>query len=186
MPRPHRSDFVGAWHHVMNRGAGRQAIFIDDRDRERFLDELASSTIEARIEVHAYCLMGNHYHLLLRSLEGRLSAAMQRLSSRYTHYFNLGTSRDGALFRGRFNSVLIERDAHLMQTLRYIHHNPIEAGLASRAEGWLWSSAAAFLDPVQCAHWLQTDFLLSMFGAAPGASYRAFMSAGLDGKTRDF
>ena len=186
MPRARRIDFEGAWQHVMNRGAGRMDIFWDARDRGRFLDELADAAERAALEIHAFCLMGNHYHILVRSLRGQLSMGMQQLSSNYTHYANARMSRDGPLFRGRFHCVTIESDAHLIQALRYIHFNPVDAGAAQRPEEWTWSSATAYLDPTTGPPWLKTSFLLSMFGTALGASYRAFLAAGVDEQTRGF
>jgi putative transposase len=113
-------DYAGAWHHVMNRGAGRRAVFRSDADREIFLECLIEAARRHQLEIHSYCLLDNHYHLLLRSLEGRLSQAMQCLSSRFTQRTNYKVATDGPLFRGRFASVAINSDAHLVQVLRYI------------------------------------------------------------------
>ena len=131
--------------------------------------------------------MGNHYHFLLKSREGRLSAGMQRLSSNFTHAMNERHDRDGPLFRGRFASVEIDDNAGLVQVLRYIHLNPMEARLLRRAEDWRWSSAAAYagvramgLTPTN----LETSELLSLFGSPPHQAYAEFMAAGIDDNTR--
>ncbi len=181
----------------MNRGVAKTAIFLADADRRAFVAELGAAFIDDKVELHAFCLMGNHYHLLVRSLDGRLSPAMQRLSSRYTHQFNQRHRRDGPLFRGRYLSVGIADDAHLLQALRYIHHNPCRDGRWAPEE-WPWSSAAAYLansigaaersqshgsDHLQepCGHLsLVTSELLAMFGPPASTTYRAFMQAGID------
>lgn len=184
MPRKPRIDFDGAWHHVMNRDAGRRVIFEADSERDRFLNCLVVACQRYAVEVHGYCLLSNHYHLLVRSRDGRLSAAMSWLSSRYTQSLNYEKDRDGPLFRGRFASVPIDGDAHLMQSLRYIHLNPVRAGLASKCEAWPWSSASAYAGVSAKPNWLHTEALLEMFSPnARLAGYRALIDKGLDGKT---
>ena len=187
MPRPRREDYPGAWHHVMNRGAGRAAIFTSDTDRLLFLDCLAEAAERFRLEVHGYCLLGNHYHLLLLSGAGELSEGMKHLSGKFTRMFNVRHGRDGPMFRSRFTSVPINTDGHLVQVSRYIHLNPVAAGLVQRPEHWPWSSAAAYLGPVPGPDWLRTNAILAMFGATdPRADYRAFLAAGVDATTAEF
>ncbi len=206
MPRPHRVDFEGAWHHVMNRGVARTVIFDDDRDRTGFLDELSTASV-GHFAIHAYCLMGNHYHLLVQSIDGTLSTAMQRFASQYTHRFNRRHGRDGPLFRGRFLSVGINSTAHLVQALRYIHLNPIMHHPQRQPESWPWSSAAAYdvaarvrgqthdrgqthgSDPVARfvdPSWLMTSELLDVFAVQGVASYATFMADGIDAATAQF
>ena len=187
MPRPPRADFPGAWHHVMNRGADHRDIFEHAADCDAFLKALAEAAERSALEVHAYCLMTNHFHLLLRSLEGNLSAGMQFLSGRFTRLVNLRVGRDGPLFRGRYTSVLIASDAHLVQTCRYIHLNPVLARITPTAESWRWSSAGAYIGAGDLRPWLRTEAVLELFG--PGdciAAYRDFMAAGNDRGTTDF
>ena len=206
--RTTREDFPGAWHHIMNRGVARTSIFADDADRRSLLLEAAQAFSANAIELHAFCLMGNHYHLLVRSLDGRLPTAMQRWSSRYTYAFNRRHGRDGPLFRGRYASIGIASDAHLLQALRYIHLNPVETGGCVKAEDWPWSSARGYFaaamdranerpaargqtqgsDPFGNADRvpLITSELLAMFGSLPAASYCAFMQAGIDEATKSF
>jgi REP element-mobilizing transposase RayT len=187
MPRPPRQDFAGAWHHVMNRGADHRDIFQHDADRSAFLDSLAIAAERSALEVHAYCLMSNHFHLLVRSQEGRLAGGMQHLSGRFTRLVNVRVGRDGPLFRGRYASVGIDDDGHLTQAVRYIHRNPIEAGLVSVAEAWPWSSAAVYVGAVGSPTWLRTDFVLDLFGPRdPLASYSDFMRTDSDPATSDF
>lgn len=188
MPRPLRSDFAGAFHHVMNRGAARADILGADSDRDLFLAFVAEAAQKYALQVHGYCLMSNHYHLLLRSLDGRLAEGMRHLSSCFTQTVNYRRGRDGPLFRGRFASVRIAHDAHLVQASRYIHLNPVAAGLARRAEDWRWSSAGAYTGHVAEPRWLTAGFILSLFDASNRAreKYRAFLDEGVDSKTRQF
>jgi putative transposase len=170
----------------MNRGAGRRAVFRSDADRAIFLACLVAAARRHQLEIHAYCLLDNHYHLLLRSLYGRLSQAMQFLSSRFTQRINYKVATDGPLFRGRFASVAVESDAHLVQVLRYIHLNPVSAGLVTCAEAWPWSSAAAYASGDR-PDWLEIGPLLDMFGPTGArAAYRAYVQQGVDAATRDF
>jgi putative transposase len=171
MPRKLRADFEGAWHHVMNRGAGKASIF-DEAATRIFLLELRDTCASHRMEVNGYCVLPNHYHLLLHTPEAGLSAAMQRLSSRFTQAVNRMRGRDGPLFRGRFRSVQIEDDAHLITVSQYIHFNPVEAGLATTPEAWPWSSAAAYVGEASGPEWLRISTLLAMIGGPnPRAAY---------------
>ena len=184
MPRPRREDYEGAWQHVMNRGTGRAKIFIADADRGVFLECLEAAITRYALQVHAYCLMGNHFHLLVLSEKGLLSDGMRFLSARFTQRINYRDHRDGPLFRGRFASVIIKSDAHLVRVSRYIHRNPVEAGLARTPEDWVWSSAGAYLGSRRAPAWLHTDAILEMFGIAAQAEYRSFLAAGVDEETR--
>lgn len=131
--------------------------------------------------------MSNHFHLLVRSLEGRLAEGMQHLSGRFTRLVNVRIGRDGPLFRGRYASIGIDGDAHLTQAVKYIHRNPIAAGIVSDAEAWPWSSAAAYVGAVDSPTWLRTDFVLDLFGPRdPLTSYRDFVSTSSDSVTQDF
>jgi len=131
--------------------------------------------------------MSNHFHLLIRSAEGRLAEGMQYLAGRFTRLINVRVARDGPLFRGRYASVGIESDAHMVQALRYIHLNPVAAGMTPTPEAWRWSSAAAYLGSVGTPAWLTTNYVLDLFGPSDArASYRHFMAAGADATTNDF
>jgi putative transposase len=181
MPRKQRIDYEGAWHHVMNRGLGRAQIF-DARTAKIFLIEVRDACARHRIEVHGYCVLPNHYHLLVHTPCGGLSPGMQMLSSRFTQAVNRLRRRDGPLFKGRFRSVPIEDDAHLVQVSRYIHLNPVEARLAAKAEDWSWSSAAAYLSLAERPEWLHVDTLLTMFGTANATTaYAQYLREADDG-----
>ena len=187
MPRPLREDYEGAWHHVMNRAAGRAAIFAADLDRQLFFDCVADSYKANGVELHAYCLMGTHYHLLVRSTASLLSDAMRLASGKFTKLKNKRDGRDGPLFRGRFNSVAINSDAHLIQAMRYIHLNPVEASLVANAQDWAWSSVSAYLGIAAKPSWLETAFILDMFGPVDQrAAFRNHLDEGIDANTREF
>ncbi len=152
--RPPRIDAAGAWHHVMNRGVDRRDIFVDDLDRLRFLRLLGESSTTSGMEVHAFCLMNNHYHLLLHSIRGGLSEMMKSLSERYTRSTNVRWERDGPVFRGRFHSVLVEDWDHQDRIVQYIHANPFDDGVIR--PGFPWSSFDALEGRVRAPSWLQT------------------------------
>jgi len=157
--RPLRIDYPGAWHHVMNRGARKQAIFLTEDDRRRFLDLLAVSNERFGIEVNAYALMGNHYHVLVRTPDASLSRAFHYVDSVFAQAFNRRHGFDGPLFRGRFLSRLVDSEGYLHRVGRYVHRNPVEAGLVPRPEDWMWSSYPALLSPSRLPRWLFRDSL---------------------------
>lgn len=145
MSRPLRVQYPDAVYHVMNRGAARQKIFLDRVDYDNFLKILSEAWSRWRFEVYAYCLMGNHYHLCLKTPEPKLSRIMRHVNGIYTQYFNRRYRRDGPLFRGRYKAMLIEADEYLGEVVRYIHLNPIEAGLVKKPEAYEWSSHKKYL-----------------------------------------
>lgn len=168
MARPLRSDPNGEWHHVMNRGARHQAVFLSDFDRLDFLDVLGTTCKRYSVEVHAYCLMGNHYHLLLRCANGNVSQAIQHFASVYTQRFNRRHGFDGALFRGRFHSVPVTSDEQLITVSRYIHRNPKDLGSGVLIEQYEWSSLGFFIRSNRPKPaWLKTALTLRLFGDNP-------------------
>ena len=170
----------------MNRGAGHTAVLASDADRALFLSCLGHGLQRYHLQAHAYCLMTTHYHLLVRSEAGLLSDAMRFISGRFTRLKNLRDDRDGPLFRGRFASVNVTSDAHLIQASRYIHLNPLKAGLCSRAEDWPWSSAAAYLSSAARPTWLETEAILAMFGQADRVqNFAAHLQSGIDRETSE-
>ncbi len=182
MGRRPRLDAPDTWHHVMNRGARRRDIFTADVDREMFLDLLGTVDRRFGLETHAYCLMDNHYHLLVRSETGRLSDAMQHLGARFTRALNHRLGVDGAVFRGRFHSVLVTDEAHLPQLVRYLHRNPHDAGWRPSLDRYPWSSHGAYVGRAPAPWWLHQQVVLGMF-QGDVAGYRAFVEGDEHGGT---
>lgn len=165
MTRPTRVDFEGAWHHVMNRGADRQVIFGDDNDRTMLLNLIGRGSSRFGLEIHAYCLMLNHFHLLVRSPDRQLSTTLRFIQQTYTQRFNARHGRDGALFRGRFHSILVDSEAYLDIASRYIHRNPIsKSGVNVGAlDSYSWSSLATYEGRRGSPSWLKQHEVLSRF-----------------------
>lgn len=185
MSRPLRIIYPGAWYHVMNRGLAHNLIFKDDNHRQCFLDLLSEIHFRYQVEIHAYCLMDNHYHLLLRTPFANLSRLMRHLDGVYTQYFNKSANHDGPLFRGRYKSILVEADAYLLQLSRYIHFNPVKAQLVEKSEQYPWSSYQAYL----CGNspsWLITNYILNYFRNNKIKKYKAFVEQGTDDEIDNF
>ena len=163
MARKHREDFEGAWHHVMHRGARRAPIFLEDEHCLDFLRLLEDVYDQYELEIHAYSLMPNHYHLLVRSRHGNLSNAMRHLNGAYTQRVNRLARWDGPVFRGRFTSKLIRDETRLPFILTYIHLNPLRANLVTRIDARCWTSLRAYLGKDTRPDWLRTDYFLDLF-----------------------
>jgi len=187
MARPLRITFPGAWYHVMNRGAGRRWIFRSDAQRECFLELLAETTNRFNAEWHAYCLMPNHYHLLLRTPDGNLQRIMRHVDGVYTQYFNRRQGSDGPLFRGRYKSILVDADSYWLQLSRYIHRNPLEDGLVADLADYPWSSFRAYAGLDKSPAWLTTDYILKAVGARQRHKrYKAYMEGDTEEALLDF
>jgi REP element-mobilizing transposase RayT len=149
----------------MNRAARRKAVFRTDSDRVLFLDTLGDTALRFDLEVHAYALMPNHYHLLLRSVRGNLSRAMRHLNGVFTQRLNIANGWDGPLLRGRFASRLIHDETYLSYVLAYIHLNPLKANLVTRLDSEeAWTSHSAYLGKETPPDWLRCDVMLERFG----------------------
>ncbi|MCH8096553.1 MAG: transposase [Proteobacteria bacterium] len=171
----------------MNRGANRQAVFASERDRLAFLALLGEVSEIFAVEVHVFCLMGNHYHLLLHTPRGNLGRAMRHLNGVYTQRHNRAAGRDGPLFRGRYKAILLDADAWLMQVSRYVHRNPLQARLVARLDRYRWSSYRAYIGETPAPDWLCTETILDLFGKRQRASrYRQYVAAGDDAEIKDF
>jgi putative transposase len=182
--RPLRIQYPGAFYHVTSRGNERKDIFRSTADRERFLGYLESATSRYGAVIHAYCLLSNHYHLLLETPAGNLSEIMRHINGAYTTYFNIRHKRAGHLFQGRYKAILVEADAYAAELSRYIHLNPLRAGMAESPENYRWSSYCAYIGLVEPVPWLKTDFILGLVSREfhPSTSrYREFVEASGDG-----
>lgn len=165
MTRRRRIDWPGAWHHVMHRAAGRRCAFRDDDDRLLFIELTSELPARFDVEVHCFCLMGNHFHLLVRSTTGRLSEAMKWLLAGFTRAVNARRGVDGAIFRGRFHSVSVTEVAHRHVVIPYILANPMDLGWTAPLSDYPWSSLGATIEPRAhpgVAAWLETDMVLAL------------------------
>ena len=182
MARPIRIEFGGALYHVTSRGDGREAIFQDDADRHAFLDVLAHAVDRFKWICHAYCLMGNHYHLFIETPEPNLSAGMRHVNGVYTQRFNRAHGRTGHVFQGRFKAVVVEKESHFLEVCRYVVLNPVRAGMLTRAQQWPWSSYRATAGLRTAPAFLTIDEVLLHFASRRGdaqAQYRAWVREGV-------
>ena len=177
MAREIRVEYAGAYYHVMNRGNRRGKIFLSDYDREKFLKYLSIITERFFIKVHTYCLMDNHYHLLIETPEPNLSRAIKYLNGSYAMYVNTKRKKSGHIFQGRFKSVIIEADEYLKHLSRYIHLNPVRAKVVEKVSDYKWSSYRAFIGEEKASECLETGWLLSCFGGKDNGrgNYRRFV-----------
>ncbi|WP_139558803.1 transposase [Methylotetracoccus oryzae] len=181
MARPLRLEFPGAVYHVTARGDRREDIFLDDPDRQRFLELLGREVEQQQWVLYAYCLMGNHYHLLLETPEANLSHGMRRLNGVYTQAFNRRRGWSGHVLQGRYKAILVDRDAYLLELCRYVVLNPVRAGIVSEASRWPWSSYRATAGLASRPNWVAADAVLALFGAERAVArdrYRAFVAGG--------
>jgi len=187
MARPLRIEFPGAYYHIMNRGLARQRIFADRVDRLRFLQLLGDCHEMWGIRILAYCLLENHYHLLLQTAEGNLSRVMRHLDGVYTQHYNRHHGRDGPLFRGRYTAILVEEEPYLLAVARYIHQNPVAAGLVRSPEAFEWSSCRLYLSEGKEPRWLDTGQLLGRFPRHNRrAAFLTFMGSAVEEPVRAF
>src|SRR3990167_3519219 len=154
MPRPLRIQYANAWYHVMNRGAGRKNIFNKKAHRLIFLELLEECHRMFNIKIYAYCLMDNHYHLLLSTPDANLSRAMRHLNGVYTQRYNRMSKTDGPLFKGRYKAQIIDEDCYLLIVSRYIHLNPVKAALVKNPGDYKWSSYLAYIGVARSPAWL--------------------------------
>ena len=161
MARTWRIEYEGAFYHVLSRGNEKQDVFITDGDRNLFLATVAEMGERFEIDVFAYVLMDNHYHLLFRTNRANLCRSMQWFGATYTKRFNLRHNRSGHLFHGRFKNMLVQNDAYLLQLSYYIHRNPLRAGIVKRLADYKWSSYRAYAYGTSHQKWLDTNVILT-------------------------
>lgn len=185
MARPLRVEFPGAVYHVIVRGNAKQDIFLTDHDRGQFTFWLARAVELHNIIIHAYCLMGNHFHLLVETPDGNLSVAMHGLNSNYAQYFNAHHNRVGHLLQGRYKSFVVEKNSYLLELARYIVLNPVRAGIAAHPRDWVWSNYKATSGCAKSPSWLCIDDTLHLFSQNKQTAlreYRQFVKKGIGGK----
>lgn len=183
MTRPLRIEYPGAFYHITSRGNERKNIFKDDGDRQKFLSYLESSVARYGAVIHVYCLMDNHYHLLLETPYGNLSQIMRHINGAYTTYFNTRHKRSGHLLQGRYKAIVVEVDEYAEELSRYIHLNPARAGIVERLEEYQWSSYQQYIGKRKAADWLEVRYILGYFGKREKTArkkYEAFVNDLLD------
>ncbi|MBS0184614.1 MAG: transposase [Nitrospira sp.] len=182
MACPLHIEFPDALYHVTTRGNARQDIFLDDEDRERFLGVLAHVVSRFHLLLHAYCLMNNHFHLVVETPDANLSKAMRQLNGVYTQAFNRRHGRVGHVLQGRFKAIVVDRDSYLLELCRYVVLNPVRARRTRKADTYPWSSYQVTAGLVSVPPFLTVDWLLSQFGRQRSAAqrkYRAFVAEGI-------
>ena len=184
MPRQARLDVPGALHHIMVRGINKSTIFDDDQDRQKFLERLGQNIVEAKCSIYAWVLMTNHVHLLFKSGGKGISTVMRKLLTWYAIYYNRRHKRTGHLFENRYKSILCDEDNYLLALLRYIHLNPLRAGMVKTLEEldrYPWSGHSAVMNKRECL-WMDIDYVLLQFNDTRRKArnaYRTFVQEGI-------
>ena len=181
MVRPIRIQFKGATYHVFSKGNRGDIIFQDNHDKDTFLRWLGKGAVRYKVDVYAYCIMESHYHLLIQTQESNLSEFMHFLLSSYASYI-AKKGWEGHVFAGRYNALLIEEDAYLLAVSRYIHLNPVAAGMVNMPEDYFWSSYCSYLNCGEKPAWLKKEWITEYFG--PGirdseVKYKEFIEEGI-------
>ena len=182
MARPLRIEYAGAVYHVTSRGNEKKAVFKTDQDRTNFLNTLQHVCKRYNWICHAYCLMDNHYHLLIETPDGNLAIGMRQLNGVYTQLFNKVQGRTGHLFQGRYKSILIQKDSHLLEVCRYVVLNPVRAKMVETPTAWKWSSYRATAGRESAHPCLTTDWVLGQFSGKRGKAekdYQQFVQWGI-------
>ena len=174
MSRPLRLEFAGALYHVTARGNRCEAIFLSDADRIEFHRLLGEVCDRFNWSMHAWCQMGNHYHLLVETPDANLAAGMRQLNGVYTKRFNARNRRVGHLFQGRYAGILVQKETHLLEVARYVVLNPVRARMVRRPEEWPWSSCRAQMGLEDSPEWLNSDWILSQFARRRAEAVQAF------------
>ncbi|MDH3348383.1 MAG: transposase [Desulfobulbaceae bacterium] len=175
MSRPLRIEYPGAWYHIMNRGRRSENIFEGEEDRKIFIALLREAAGLWNVRISAYCLMNTHYHILAQTPQGNLSRFMRHLNGVYTQRFNRVHGYDGQLFRGRFKSILVEEESYLLELVRYIHRNPLRAGIVEQMDKYAWSSHRGYLSWAKSWDWLYKDFILTMLATDKKRRRQAYL-----------
>ena len=180
MARSLRITYPGAFYHVTSRGNERKEVFKSKCDREKFLDYLESATERYQAVIHVFCLMDNHYHLLLETPSGNLPQIMRHINGAYTTYFNVKRERVGHLFQGRYKAILVDRDEYAKALSRYIHLNPVRAKIVNTPGEYEWSSYQFYIGKKKPPQWLYRHSILRYFGdqlSIAQKGYRLFVTA---------
>lgn len=182
MARPLRIEYPNAVYHVTSRGNARNKIFLGDQDRENFLSVLDAVVKRYNWLCHAYCLMDNHYHLMIETPDANLSRGMRQLNGVYTQKYNWWHSKTGHIFQGRYKSILVDKENYLLELCRYVVLNPVRATMVEKPEEWKWSSYGATAGLKTVPNYLTGDWILGLFSnnkAEAQKRYRKFVREGI-------
>jgi REP element-mobilizing transposase RayT len=182
MARPLRIEYPDAVYHVTSRGNAKNKIFSDDQDRETFLTTLGSVVKRYNWLCHAYCLMNNHYHLMVETPDANLSIGMRQLNGIYTQKYNRRHHKPGHLFQGRFKAIVVQKENYLLELCRYVVLNPVRAGVVEKPEAWEWSSYRSTAGLRKERDYLTTDWILGLFNSKRSLAqkqYRVFVREGI-------
>jgi len=182
MARPLRIEYGEAVYHITSRGNARNKIFSDDRDKEKFLEVLASVVKRYNWLCHTYCLMDNHYHLLIETPDANLSRGMRQLNGVYTQAYNRRHKRPGHIFQGRYKAILVQKENYLLELCRYVELNPVRAKMVKKPEDWKWNSYSAIVELRKTPEYLTINWILSQFGSKKQTAqikYKEFVLQGM-------
>jgi REP element-mobilizing transposase RayT len=182
MARPLRLEFEGALYHITSRGDGREDIYLTDGDRRLFLDVFSGVRERCNWTMHAYCLMSNHYHLLVETPDANLSKGMRQLNGVYTQRFNRAHDRVGHVFQGRYKSILVQKETYLLELARYVVLNPVRARMVRTPKEWPWSSYRAMIDRQAAPDWLESRWILAAFGQTAEQAVQGYVRFVAEGK----
>ena len=177
MSRPYRLQSQDCFYHITSRGDDRKKIFLSENDYQKFIDYISYAKAKYKFHIYAYCLMPNHYNLLLETTQANISKIMHYLNGSYTTYYNIKRKRSGHLFQGRFKSIVVDKDNYFQELSRYIHLNPVKAKITQQPEAYRWSSYRGYFgkkDPV-----LDYERIKQYLGMDKN-QYRQFVLSGLD------
>lgn len=177
MSRPLRLNFPSAIYHLTSRGNARAAIYLDDDDKQRFLDLLKSCVEKFNWICHSYCLMDNHYHLLIETPDANLQAGMRQLNGVYTQQFNRKHGRVGHVFQGRYKAILIDKDSYLLELCRYVVLNPVRAKMVALPDQYHWSSFPVTMGTHKGSSCASAEWILSQFSSRK--RYQQFVLEGI-------
>jgi putative transposase len=185
MARPLRIEYPGAFYHITSRGNAGQDIFLDDADRQRFLAILAGVVEDYHWVCYAYCLMSNHYHILIETPDPNLSAGIRQLNGVYTQSVNRRYGTRGHILQGRFKSILAKKESHLLELCRYIVLNPVRAGMTISPDARQWSSYRATTGLAAKSDFLSIDWILAQFSPSRKKAQNLYTQFVLSGITKE-
>jgi REP element-mobilizing transposase RayT len=185
MARPLRIEYPGALYHVTSRGNAKQKIFRNDRDRKTFLDIMGDVMERFHFICHAYCLMDNHYHLVIETPEGNLSEGMRQINGVYTQRYNFLHHKTGHVFQGRYKAIIVDRDNYLLELVRYVALNPVRASMVKDPKDWVWSSYRPTAGIDDAPSFLSTDWVLAQFSTERKRAQKLYAVFVREGITRE-